>query len=137
VLNSGGAPVAASATASSASVASYQLGMVCVAVASMLSGLSAALTQRAVTGASSSFAAAAAAAPGSSNNGAVVRARNTMQLSAEMAVYGILFLLINLWFNNDIKGSHLLSNWDMLTLIPVLTNVRVFLIFFSNGVCSV
>jgi hypothetical protein len=134
VLNSGGAPVPASATASSASGASYQLGMVCVAVASMLSGLSAALTQRAVTGASSSFA---AADPGGSNNGAVVRTRNTMQLSAEMAVYGILFLLINLWFNNDIKGSHLLSNWDMLTLIPVLTNVRGFLIFLSNGVCSV
>ena len=88
----------------------YELGLLCVAVASLLSGLSAALTQRAVTGTNANT-------------------RNTMLLSAEMAVYGIVFLLLNLLFNSDIQadtaasGGHLLSHWDLSTLIPVITNV--------------
>jgi hypothetical protein len=83
----------------------FQIGLLCVGSASMLSGLSATLTQRAITG---------------SNQ------RNTLVLSAEMAVYGIVFLLLNLAFNSDIKagaGAGLFSNWDLQTLIPVLSNV--------------
>ena len=72
--------------------------------ASMLSGLSAALTQRALVGG---------------------KQRHPFFFSAELAVYGIIFLLINLIFNNDIKGggSALFSNWDWMTLIPVIINV--------------
>lgn len=87
----------------------YQLGLLCVAIASMLSGLSAALTQRVLVGA---------------------KQRHPFFFSAELAVYGIVFLLINLVFNNDIKGpsGHLFSNWDTMTLIPVVTNVSEILL---------
>mmetsp|Transcript_6495 Transcript_6495/g.14318 ORF Transcript_6495/g.14318 Transcript_6495/m.14318 type:complete len:321 (-) Transcript_6495:155-1117(-) len=78
----------------------YQMGVLCVAGASMLSGLSAALTQRALVGA---------------------QQRHPLFFSAELAVYGILFLLGNLYFNSDMKGS-ILSGWDLKTLIPVSTN---------------
>ena len=94
--------VSASSLDSSTVSSMYQVGLLCVASASMLSGLSAALTQRALAGSIQ---------------------RNTMLYSAEMAVYGILFLLINLYFNNDIKGDSLWSNWDLPTLIPVVSNV--------------
>jgi UDP-sugar transporter A1/2/3 len=116
VLNMGG-PASSSAAADTNSM--YQIGLLCVAAASMLSGLSAALTQRAVTG---------------SGGGA----RNTLLLSAEMAVYGIIFLLINLVFNNDTKGSgSLLTNWNLPTLIPVITNVRVTLLTVHTALqCS-
>lgn len=98
-----GGPPSSSAAADTNSM--YQIGLLCVGAASMLSGLSAALTQRAVAGSG---------------------ARNTLLLSAEMAVYGIVFLLINLMFNNDTKGGggSLLANWNLPTLIPVITNVR-------------
>lgn len=101
----------ASATATTPT-SMYNIGLICVASASMLSGLSAALTQRALSG---------------------TIQRNTMVLSAEMAVYGIVFLLINLYFNNDIKGDSLLSNWDMATLIPVVAQVSIFC--FLHGGC--
>jgi hypothetical protein len=80
----------------------YQFGLVMVATASLLSGMSAALTQQALVD---------------------FRKRQPFFFSAEMAFYGIFFLLINLLFNNDIKGGSLFSNWDLLTLIPVITNV--------------
>ena len=112
VLNMSGQQSAATVSSTAAAAASvaagttsmYHLGLLCVASASMLSGLSAALTQRALSG---------------------VKPRHTLMLSAEMAVYGILFLLINLYFNNDIKSpsGSLLSNWNLQTLIPVTTNV--------------
>lgn len=76
--------------------------------ASLLSGLSAALTQRAMT----------------SSSAAKNNQRHVLVLSAEMAIYGIIFLLINLAFNSDIEeGGSLVSNWTFLTMIPVLTNV--------------
>jgi len=91
---------------------SYQMGVACVAGASMLSGLSAALTQRALVGA---------------------QQRHPLFFSAELAVYGILFLLGNLYFNSDIKGTNssmgalaLFSNWDLMTFIPVVTSVSGF-----------
>lgn len=106
VLNMGGQTPSAAVDTTSGSM--YQIGLAFVAAASMLSGLSATLTQRAVSGGGQ---------------------RNTMVLSAEMAVYGILFLLLNLCFNNDIKAGadggagSLFSNWDLPTLVPVVTNV--------------
>ena len=82
----------------------YQIGLLSVAAASMLSGLSATLTQKAITGS---------------------KQRSTMLLSAEMAVYGIIFLMLNLVLNSNIKESpnSLLNNWDMPTILPVITNV--------------
>lgn len=86
------------------------LGIMLVFGASLLSGLSAALTQRAMT---------SSTAGAKRNN-----QRNVFVLSAEMALYGIIFLLVNLVFNNDIQeGGSLVSNWTFLTLIPVLSNV--------------
>lgn len=104
------------AAAVNGSASSYQFGLMCVAAASMLSGLSGALIQRALAGAGSGAAAQVQ--------------RNTMLFSAEMAVYGIVFLLVNLLFNNDTSGSgggsgSLLSHWDLPTFIPVITNVRI------------
>ena len=123
--NGGGSTTSATAAALSnipGATSSYHLGLLYVGAASMLSGLSAALTQRAVTGA---------------------KQRNTFILSAEMAVYGIIFLLLNLYFNNDIKSAvgggvaggvgvlkgpnmNLFVNWNLATLIPVLTNVSTY-----------
>ena len=68
----------------------------------MISGLSAALTQKGLVG---------------------DRKRFPFFFSAELAVFGIVFLLLNLIFNNDIKGGSLFSNWNYYTLIPVITNV--------------
>lgn len=93
---------------SSVSVGSegYNFGLAAVAIASMLSGLSAALSQRALVGA---------------------KPRSSVFFSGELAVYGILFLLVNLIFNNDIQGGGfgLFTNWTLPTLIPVITNVSV------------
>lgn len=100
MLNIGGSSSSASSTLVDHS--GYSLGLMMVAIASMLSGLSSALTQKALVGKQS---------------------RSPVFLSAELAVYGILFLLGNLYFNNDIKGDNLFSNWQWYTLIPVTTNV--------------
>lgn len=88
-----------------------------VAGASMLSGLSAALTQRALQG---------------------NKPRSPVFMSGELAVYGIMFLLVNLYFNSDIKGGGfgLFSHWNLWTLIPVVTNVswfilKLYIIIFS------
>ena len=83
------------------------LGIVLVGTASLLSGLSAALTQRAIT------------ATGT-------KQRHVLLLSCEMAVYGILFLGANLWVNSDVvAGGSLWSHWTAYTLIPVVSNVSV------------
>ncbi len=88
----------------------YQFGLFCVASASMLSGLSAALTQRALSGKQS---------------------RHTMLYSAEMAVYGIVFLLGNLMVNGEIQaGSTLWAHWDLSTMFPVVTNVSNVIFFY-------
>lgn len=80
----------------------YQIGLWMVAGASMISGLSAALTQKGLVG---------------------VRKTFPFFYSAELAVFGIIFLLINVVVNNDIQGGSLFSNWNYWTLIPVVTNV--------------
>lgn len=74
--------------------------------ASMLSGFSSALTQKALVGA---------------------RPRHPLFFSAELALYGIVFLLANALCSRD--GSKLLTGgfldgWTPYTLIPVFTNVR-------------
>ena len=85
-------------------MADYQLGLSLALGASMLSGLSAALTQKALTNATP---------------------RPALFFSAELATYGILFLIVSLIFNEE--GSRVLQNgiykgWDAKALIPVLTN---------------
>ena len=82
----------------------FQLGLIVVAVASMLSGFSAALTQKALMGDSSK--------------------RSSLFLSAELAAYGVLFLLGNLYFSSELQaGKSLLAHWNLRTLVPVVTNV--------------
>lgn len=102
-------PTTSSASAATAVSVSenYHLGVLMVAGASMISGLSAALTQRALVG---------------------NKPRHTVFFSAELAVYGILSLLVNLYFNNDIKGGgmSLFAHWNLWTLIPVFTNVSIY-----------
>lgn len=75
----------------------------------MMSGLSAALTQKALV--------------------SVTQQRHPLFFSAELAFYGIIFLLINLYFNNDIRdnSTSLFTNWDLYTFIPVITNVTIIL----------
>lgn len=82
--------------------ADFKLGVALVAGASMLSGLSAALTQKALVD---------------------FRKRHPFFFSAELAVFGITFLLFNLIFNSDIiEGGSLFSNWSLMTFLPVITN---------------
>lgn len=82
----------------------YNLGVLMVVAASTLSGLSTALTQRALRG----------SAP-----------RHALFFSAELAVYGIAALLVNMCFSTEganLMQTGLLSGWDLRSLIPVLTN---------------
>jgi UDP-sugar transporter A1/2/3 len=72
--------------------------------ASMLSGFSSALTQRALVGS---------------------KPRHPLFFSAELALYGILFLLANSFFSKDgarIFAGSFFDNWTPYTLIPVFTN---------------
>ena len=76
--------------------------------ASMTSGLAGALTQRALVGS---------------------KPRHPLFFSAELAVYGILFLLCNALYNPhnskesaSIVKDGLFNGWTLLTLIPVITN---------------
>eukprot|EP01036_Dinobryon_divergens_P032545 gene32545-42158_t len=98
VLTSGGS----STSSLSLSGNDYQLGLLVVAAASLLSGISAALTQKNLVG---------------------FRKRHPFFFSAELAIYGIVFLLANLLVRSDVApGGNLFSNWNLLTLIPVITN---------------
>jgi UDP-sugar transporter A1/2/3 len=83
----------------------YQLGLIVVATASMISGLSATLTQRAlVSSANKSF-------------------RSPLLMSAELAIYGIVVLLVNLAVAGEISSAiHSLRHWTWFTLLPVITN---------------
>lgn len=79
----------------------YSFGLLMVSLASLLSGVSAALSQRALKNPTS----------------------NSLFFSGELAVYGLVFLMLNLSFNSDVKqGDYLFSHWDIMTLLPVLTN---------------
>ena len=84
----------------------YTLGVAMVAGASLLSGVSGALTQRAL-----------------SDNSA--GARHSVFFSAELAVYGILVLLLSAVVSADgakVLSSGLFAHWDIYTLIPVVAN---------------
>jgi len=82
----------------------YQLGLLVVGVASMLSGVSAALTQKTLQ----------------------TTSKDSLFMSAELAAVGILFLLIFQALGGEGASSSndadLFANWDLLTLIPVSTN---------------
>ena len=85
-------------------MADYQLGVVMVLGASMLSGFSTALTQRALTDKNK---------------------RPALFFSAELAVYGIVFLLVNMCFSAEGAkifkvGVH--KGWQPQTFVPVITN---------------
>ena len=85
-------------------IAKYNLGLVMVTAASMISGLATALVQKSLNG---------------------PKKRNILVLSAELAMYGIIALVLNLIFNSDIEpGGNILSNWNYNTMIPVITNVN-------------
>ena len=82
----------------------YQLGVSLVLGASMLSGLSAALTQKALTNSTP---------------------RPPLFFSAELAAYGILFLLVSSFFSEDgskVFYDGILKGWNGKALIPVLVN---------------
>lgn len=91
----------------------YNFGLFCCAMASSLSGLSGALVQRALVGSS---------------------AQNPLVYTAELAIYGIAFLLVSALFSTRerelILGGNLFHDWNPLTLIPVTTNVRINSIVF-------
>jgi hypothetical protein len=103
VLNSG---AGSGTSAVGFDAANYHLGVLMVMGASMLSGLSAALTQRALVGA---------------------KPRHPLFFSAELAVYGIVFLLVRSLFADKEKelllSGGLFNHWSPYTLIPVITNV--------------
>lgn len=81
----------------------YHIGVLVVLAASLLSGISAALVQKAFL---------------------PPNPCNSMLFSAELAVYGIMFLVAREVYVSIESGSSgdLLKNWDAFTLIPVLTN---------------
>ena len=84
----------------------YQLGVSIVLGASMLSGLSSALTQRALVG---------------------HKPRHPLFFSSELAVYGIVFLLINALCSKEgakIFHGNFFHGWTPYTIIPVITNVK-------------
>lgn len=82
----------------------YKLGIILVTIASLLSGISTALTQKALVGKGR---------------------RNPILFSAELASFGIIFLIISSIFQSD--GYKMISNgffneWNINTFIPVITN---------------
>lgn len=84
-------------------MASFNLGLMCVAAASMISGLSTALTQKALTTSS--------------------KPRPAVFLSAELAVYGIIVLLGQMIYSGELRiDRNFFVNWELQTLIPVISN---------------
>ena len=87
--------------------------------ASMLSGLSAALTQKALVGS---------------------KQRHPLFFSAELAVFGIIFLIVRALFSKEgasILSGSLFSGWTPYTFIPVATNVSLNSSEVTNSFCSV
>ena len=81
------------------------MGLIMVLSASLLSGLSAALTQKALVGS---------------------KPRHPLFFSAELAVYGIIFLIVRSLFSSESKlilSGDLFAGWTPYTLIPVTLNV--------------
>jgi hypothetical protein len=79
----------------------------------MMSGLSAALTQRALVGG---------------------QPRHAIFFSSELAVYGIIFLVLRDCFYGESKPADMLqgylSAWDFYSLIPVIANVSSLLYYY-------
>lgn len=104
LLNLGGAP---STNAGTDGISVYNSGLLAVISASMLSGLSSALTQKTLVGGS-------------------MRSKYPLFFSAELAIVGIMFLLVNGIVSGGEKAAimsgHLFDNWDTFTILPVITN---------------
>ena len=85
----------------------YKLGVILVTVASVLSGISTALTQKTLM---------------SNTKG---KTRHPIFFSAELATYSIIFLLISSLFQNDgyqMFSKGFFNDWKLTTFIPVVTN---------------
>lgn len=116
ILNTGG-EVAANTVDLSLDSANYRLGLMMVLGASMLSGLSAALTQKALVG---------------------PKPRHPLFFSAELAVFGIIFLVIRAFFSKEgasIMSGRLFTGWTPYTFIPVVTNVSQNRLGTSKSYC--
>lgn len=86
---------------------SYKLGVILVTIASVLSGISTALTQKTLV---------------SNIKG---KTRHPIFFSAELATYSIIFLLISSLFQNDgyqMFSKGFFNDWKLTTFIPVITN---------------
>jgi hypothetical protein len=94
-------------TSTSVDLGQYNIGIMVVAAASWLSGISGAFVQKAFIG---------------------PKPRNPLLLSAELAVYGIAFLVLRDVFttgsSSSINPHSVFANWDLYTCIPILTSVR-------------
>jgi hypothetical protein len=97
----------------------YHVGVMLCLSASSLSGLSGALVQKALTGKSP---------------------QNPFIYTAELALYGIAFLLLTSLYMSSahdrelLLSGNLFLNWTTYTFIPVVTNVSVYLTFLNNTV---
>ena len=121
LLNASNTPTSGSGSAtSSASTLDYHFGLFCCLTASGLSGLSGALVQRALSGAV---------------------AQNPFLYTAELATYGIVFLLVTSLFREkerDIMLSgNLFTNWEVYTLIPVTANVSIYIYIHTLSLPSI
>jgi len=92
----------------SASLADYNLGLFWCILASSISGLSGALVQKAVTG---------------------PHPQHSLLYTAELATYGISFLLVSSLFSEKDRGvllsGTLFNGWNTNTFIPVTANVSI------------
>jgi hypothetical protein len=105
LLNIGGG--SGYASPASAGPLDYQFGLFCCLTASGLSGLSGVLVQKALVGSTP---------------------QNPFVFTAELAVYGIVFLLISSLFSprdrDLLLNGNLFLNWTTATFIPVTANVN-------------
>lgn len=107
-----------SKAAVSVDVGQYKIGVMVVLAASVLSGISAAFVEKAFV---------------------AIKQRNALLFSAELALYGIIFLLSKeVLFGGSVTNtlsSKLFASWTPLTLIPVMTNVSLFLCHIISHSC--
>jgi len=105
----------------SASLADYNLGLFWCILASSISGLSGALVQKAVTG---------------------PHPQHSLLYTAELATYGISFLLVSSLFSEKDRGvllsGTLFNGWNTNTFIPVTANVSChvmscYVMSYANG----
>jgi hypothetical protein len=89
----------------SVDLASYHMGVLCVLGASLLSGVSAALTQKALSG---------------------KKPRHALLYTTELACFGILTLITTIYFSperSSLLSGDLFEGWTAKTFIPITSNV--------------